>query len=67
MKCPTLILVSGAPVTGKMTIANSLSARLRIPVIVTVSIKESLFETVGHSDREWPKKLGFASIVLMFE
>jgi predicted kinase len=67
MKRPILILVSGAPATGKTTVANSLSARLHVPVIGKDAIKESLFETMGYSDREWSKKLGFASIVLMFE
>ena len=67
MKRPALILVSGAPATGKTTVANSLSTRLRIPVIGKDAIKESLFETMGHNNREWSKKLGFASIVLMFE
>jgi len=67
MKCPSLILVSGAPATGKTTIANLLSTRLRVPVISKDAIKESLFETMGHSDREWSKKVGFASIVLLLE
>jgi predicted kinase len=67
MKRPSLILVSGAPATGKTTIANLLFMRLRIPIISKDVIKESLFETMGHSDREWSKKLGFSSIVLMFE
>jgi 2-phosphoglycerate kinase len=52
MRRPALILVSGAPATGKTTIAKSLSTQLRIPVIGKDAIKESLFETIGHSDRE---------------
>ena len=67
MSPPTLILVSGAPATGKTTTAKLLSARLRIPVISKDAIKESLFESMGWDNREWSKKLGFASIVLMFE
>ena len=67
MRRPALILVSGAPATGKTTVANSLSTRLRIPVIGKAAIKESLFETMGHKNHEWSRKLGFASIVLMFE
>jgi predicted kinase len=67
MKRPTLILVSGAAATGKTTFANLFSAQLRIPLISKDAIKESLFESMGWSDREWSRKLGFASIVLMFE
>ncbi|MDP6369585.1 MAG: hypothetical protein QF615_08250, partial [Planctomycetota bacterium] len=60
MKRPTLILVSGAAATGKTTVANLLSAGLRIPVISKDAIKESLFESLGWNNREWSRKVGFA-------
>ena len=60
-------MVSGAPGAGKTSIATRLSARLGIPMARKDAIKESLFESLGWSDREWSKKLGCASIVLMFD
>jgi 2-phosphoglycerate kinase len=47
MKNPALILVSGAPGTGKTTVANALATRLQIPTVSKDAIKESLFESLG--------------------
>lgn len=43
----TLIVVSGAPGTGKSTIAAALGAALRFPVLPLDPIKEALAERVG--------------------
>lgn len=67
MRRPTLILVSGAPATGKTTIAKELSTRLRIPLFSKDAIKESLFESLGWIDREWSRRLGRASMTLLFD
>ena len=65
MKKPTLILISGAPGTGKTFLARRLAEALPIVVLEKDAIKETLFDTVGEGDREWSKKLGNASFVLL--
>ncbi len=37
-----------------------------MPVVSKDLIKESLFDTLGAGDREWSKKVGLASIALLF-
>ena len=64
-KRPTLVLISGAPGTGKTFLARRLSETLPVVVLEKDSIKETLFDTVGEGDREWSKKLGNASFVLL--
>ena len=65
MKKPTLILISGAPGTGKTFLARRLAEALPVVVLEKDAIKETLFDTVGEGDREWSKKLGNASFVLL--
>ena len=65
MSRPALILVSGAPGTGKTFLARLLSEALPVVVLEKDVIKETLFDTVGEGDREWSKKLGNASFVLL--
>ena len=64
---PVLIIVHGRPATGKTTIARELAERLHIPLITKDDIKESLFESLGWSDRAWSRKLGAATYrILMY-
>jgi predicted kinase len=67
MQPPTLIVVSGAPATGKTTIARELSEGLGVPMVSKDALKESLFNSLGHSDREWSRRLGRASMGLLFD
>ena len=62
-----LVIVSGAPGTGKTTLAMRLASSLRIPYLGKDFIKESLFDSLGVRDREWSMKLGIASIELLFK
>ncbi len=61
-----IILVTGAPATGKTTIAKELGQRYSLPVIHKDDIKESLFDSISWSDREWSRKLGVATYVIMY-
>jgi ADP-ribose pyrophosphatase YjhB (NUDIX family)/predicted kinase len=61
-----LILVTGLPAAGKTTLSVWLSKQLAIPFINKDAIKEILYDGLGWSDREWSKKLGAASIEIMF-
>ena len=64
---PLLIVVSGAPGTGKTTVGREIATALRIPYHNKDLIKESLFDSLGTRDREWSAKLGVASITLLFK
>ena len=63
---PVLVVVSGAPGTGKTTMAQRVSDSLRIPYFGKDLAKEALFDSLGVGDREWSRKLGRASTALLF-
>ena len=46
-----LIIVTGAPGTGKTTLALDLSRRLGLPVLSRDDLKERLFDRIGWKDR----------------
>jgi predicted kinase len=65
-RLPVLILVSGPSCTGKTTLACRLGADLRLPVMTKDTIKETLFEHLGWSDRAWSRRLGGASVEVLY-
>jgi predicted kinase len=66
MSNPPLVIVTGPPASGKTTLGRSLAARLGMPFLYKDGIKETLFDTLGWSDREWSRKLGAATYALLF-
>lgn len=58
------VLVNGVPATGKSSIARALGLRLRLPVLSLDTVKEALFDELGHGngDREFGRALGRASM-----
>ncbi len=64
---PTLILVSGAPASGKTHLAQRLSRDLHVPSIHRDGLKETLFDSLGVGDREWSNKVGAASWALLYD
>ncbi len=66
MHKPFIIIVTGAPCTGKTTLAQWLADQLHLPLLCKDAIKELLFDELGWSDRAWSRKLGKASITLLF-
>lgn len=63
---PLVLIVSGPPCAGKTTLARRLAASFALPLMTKDTIKESLFETLGTSDRAWSKRLGGASMELLY-
>src|SRR5687768_9837314 len=62
---PLLVLVSGAPGSGKTTLARVLAAELGLPLIARDDLKEVLFDTLGAPDRATSQRLGLASFRLI--
>jgi predicted kinase len=62
---PLLIVVSGKPATGKTTLGRRLAADLGLPFFSKDDLKETLFDTLGASDRAWSRRLGAASFALL--
>ncbi len=66
MSSPPLVIVTGPPASGKTTLGRTLAERLRMPFLYKDGIKETLFDTLGWSDREWSRRLGVATYALLF-
>jgi predicted kinase len=62
----TLIVVSGAPGTGKSTIAAALGAALRFPVLSLDPIKEALADVLGLGGEDWSNQVGDAAAEVVF-
>lgn len=62
---PLLVMVGGAPGSGKTTLAGRLAAELSLPVLLRDELKEALFDTLGSPDRERARQLGVASYELL--
>jgi predicted kinase len=63
---PVLIIVQGAPGSGKTTIARHIAKNFSLPLISKDDIKESLFDSLGWKDRAWSKQLGKATMRLLY-
>ena len=65
MKNPVVVMISGAPATGKTYLARLLADSLPVVVLQKDAIKETLFDTLGQDDREWSRMLGTAAFALL--
>lgn len=59
-------MVSGAPDTGKSTIARELGVGLRLPVLSLDPIKEALADVLGLGDEDWSNRVGDAAAEVVF-
>jgi predicted kinase len=62
---PLLVIVSGAPGSGKTKLARRLGAALRLPLLLKDDLKEALYEALGADDREQSRQLGRAAYDLL--
>jgi predicted kinase len=61
-----IVVVTGPPASGKSTVAEALADGLRLPLIAKDSVKEVLFDALGHGELEWTKRLGTAVYPLLY-
>ena len=59
-------MISGAPGTGKSTIARELGVALRLPVLSLDPIKEALADVLGLGDEDWSNRVGDAAAEVVF-
>lgn len=57
----TLIVVSGAPGTGKSTVAAALAAGFGWPLLSLDPVKEALADVLGAGDQDWSNRVGDAA------
>jgi len=61
-----LVIVGGAPATGKTTLALAIGKTLELAVLTKDDIKESLAAPFATGDREWSRQLGVAAYAVLF-
>jgi predicted kinase len=61
-----VLVINGLPGVGKTTAATALAQRLNWPLMTKDMFKESLFDSLGWSDRAWSRQLSRASMDLLF-
>ena len=61
-----LVVMSGAPGTGKTTVAKALSEALQLPIVSLDTIKEALADSLGVSGENWSNQLGDAAAEVVF-
>lgn len=60
------VIVSGAPGAGKSTLARALSPALGLPLIMKDTIKEALGDALPVNSADESKRLGLATINVMY-
>jgi predicted kinase len=66
MARPLLVIVGGASASGKTTLGRWLAAEFRMPYIGKDDIKESLYDSLGIGDLAWSRRLGSATVSLLY-
>ena len=61
-----IVVVSGAPATGKSTVAAALADGLELPLLSLDVVKEALADVLGLGDEGWSDRLGDAAAEVVF-
>lgn len=61
-----LVIVGGAPASGKTTLAGEIARSLGLPVITKDDVKEALAAPFATGDRDWSRQLGVAAYSVLF-
>jgi predicted kinase len=62
----TLIVVSGAPGTGKSTVAAAVATEFGLPLLSLDEIKEALADVLGTGGEDWSNQVGDAAAEVVF-
>lgn len=62
----TLVVVSGAPGTGKSTVGAAVAAALRWPLLSLDPVKEALADVLGLGGEDWSNRVGDAAAEVIF-
>ena len=62
---PVLVVITGAPASGKTSVAEELAERLRVPVLSKDTFKERLYEVFG-SGEELERPIEAAALAILF-
>jgi predicted kinase len=65
LSAPVLVVITGAPASGKTTVAEELAARLRVPVLSKDTFKERLYEVLGSGD-DLEEQIEAAGLAILF-
>ncbi|HEY8806345.1 MAG TPA: AAA family ATPase [Candidatus Limnocylindria bacterium] len=63
---PRVVILGGAPATGKTTLATPVAQSLQVPLLAKDLIKESLLDSFGATDLAASQKVGGAGWELLF-
>ena len=63
---PLLVLLNGPPCAGKTHLCDYIVKTFCVPAMSKDILKESMYETLGWSDRAWSRKLSQAAVALLF-
>ncbi len=63
---PALVLVGGAPASGKTTLATVLARTIGLPLLAKDDVKETLLDALGATDRARSREIGAASYAVLF-
>lgn len=66
MASKRLLIVTGAPATGKTTLAASLGSHFRLPVLSKDLVKEALLESAAPRSLEDSQRVGKAAFNVLF-
>ena len=60
------IVISGPPASGKTILSKRIAEELNIPFYTKDDLKDLIFDSLGWDDRNWSKKVGRASIEVIY-